>query len=127
MPLVLITHPRSIFYLYNDCASCELATLISEAPLPETDIRFAGTSYDTVSCSACMLVVDFDLCRLCTAACVAQALKVLQDELHLLHRNLTPLNLTVTRTGYVVLMDYRLAKEDDGSRLTLCGPVRSYQ
>ena len=39
-----------------------------------------------------------------------------------LHRNLEPLNLTVTDTGYVQLMDHRLSKPDDGSRKTLCGP-----
>ncbi|KAL1515801.1 hypothetical protein AB1Y20_002417 [Prymnesium parvum] len=87
----------SVCLLFQERACCDLFELISEEPLPENELRFA-------------------------AACVAQALHVLHDDLQVLHRNLTPMNLTVTDSGYVVLMDHRLTKPDDGSRRTLCGP-----
>ena len=56
------------------------------------------------------------------AGCAILALEVLHTDLQVLHRNLSPHNLTVLDSGYVQLMDQRLTKPDDGSRKTLCGP-----
>ena len=55
------------------------------------------------------------------AACVAQALDTLHRECQVLYRNFLPEHIQLLDSGYIALMDMRMAKRNDCTCTTLCG------
>lgn len=96
VPIRFFQSPSSLFTLYYCHTICDLETLLESTVLNLSMVRFIG-------------------------ACIAQALDVLQRECQVLYRNFSPDCIQLLDSGYVALMDLRMAKKNDCNCTTLCG------